>query len=158
MATAGFGFSAGDIVQAIVLCNKIRSALKDSGGAKDEFKNFMIDLQHLEVSLDQLNCGSWTVGGDAGQLNAIKGMALTCKVPLQELLAKIEKFRILGNENLVGIKMRLAGQATRVRWGIQMKEELEKFRAVIMAKVISINMLLQLNLVQVYLTMLSVKS
>ena len=41
--------------------------------------------------------GSWCVGPwrYAGHLNAIKGMALTCKTPLQEFLEKIERYKSL---------------------------------------------------------------
>jgi hypothetical protein len=47
MAAPGFGFSFGDFVQAISLLNDVRKALRDTGGAKDEFKHVSVDLQHL---------------------------------------------------------------------------------------------------------------
>ncbi len=44
MAAPGFGFSFGDFVQAISLLNDVRKALRDSGGAVDEFQQVLTDL------------------------------------------------------------------------------------------------------------------
>ncbi len=90
MAFPSFGFLFGDFVQAIKILNDIHKALQDVGGAEDEFKYGLVDVQQLEILLDQLNRGSWDEGGDVGYLNAVKGMALTCQVPVQEFLAKID--------------------------------------------------------------------
>ena len=95
MAAPGFGFSFGDFVAAASLINEIRKALRDVGGAKDEFQQISIELQHLEILLDQLNRGSWDHGGDPGHLNAVKGVTLACKVPLEEFLIKFQKYKIL---------------------------------------------------------------
>ncbi|PMD62077.1 uncharacterized protein K444DRAFT_525361 [Hyaloscypha bicolor E] len=95
MAAPDFGFSFGDFVSAIKIVKDICRALRDTGGAKDEFQHVLIDLQHLVILLEQLNHGVWDHGGDAGHLNAIKGMALTCKTPLQEFLDKMEEYKSL---------------------------------------------------------------
>ncbi|KAF4634522.1 hypothetical protein G7Y89_g3576 [Cudoniella acicularis] len=147
MAAPGFGFSFGDFVQAISLLNDVRKALRDAGGAKDEFKHVSVDLQHLEILLEQLNRGKWDQGGDAGHLNAVKGMALTCRVPLQEFLAKIEKYKVLQNEDLSGFKDVLSRGRRKVQWAVNMRDEVEKFRALIVAKVVAINLLIQLHVV-----------
>ena len=144
MAAPGFGFSFGDFVQAITIVNDVRKALRDTGGAKDEFKNVSIDLQHLEILLEQLHRGSWDHGGDAGHLNAVKGMALTCKVPLQEFLAKLEKYNRLREGDSGSFKVKVGSETRKIRWAVEMKDEVEKFRAVIVAKVVSINLLMQL--------------
>jgi hypothetical protein len=152
MAAPGFGFSFGDFVQAISILNSVRKALRETGGAKDEFQHVSTDLQHLGILLEQLNHGAWAHAGDAGHLNAVKGMALTCKVPLQEFLAKIEKYRSLrdgvgSSKGVRRVTERVGSEARKVQWAVQMREEVEKFRAVIVAKVVAINLLIQLNLV-----------
>jgi hypothetical protein len=147
MTAPGFGFSFGDFVQAIKILNDIRKALRDVGGAEDEFKHVLVNLQHLEILLDRLNCESWDNGGDAGRLNVVKGMALTCKVPLQEFLARIEKYKKMGSGKGVAFRARIGAEAAKIRWAVVMRNEVEKFGAVIMAKVVSINLLLQLNMV-----------
>jgi hypothetical protein len=147
MAAPGFGFSFGDFVQAISLLNDVRKALRDTGGAKDEFQHVLVDLQHLEILLEQLNCGAWDHGGDAGHLNAVKGMALTCKVPLQDFLARVEKYKVLQTEDLSGFRAMVGRGGRKVQWATKMKDEVEKFRALIVAKVVAINLLIQLHMV-----------
>jgi hypothetical protein len=145
MAAPGFGFSFGDFVQAITIANNIRKALRDTGGAKDKFHHVSVDLQHLEILLDQLNSGTWDHGGDAGHLNAIKGMALTCKVPLQEFLVKVEKYKALKAEELSGFRANVGIRGRKIQWAVKMKDEVEKFRAVVVSKVIAINLLIQMH-------------
>jgi hypothetical protein len=145
MAAPGFGFSFGDFVSTIKIVKDICRALRDTGGAKDEFQHVLIDLQHLGILLEQLNHGVWDHGGDAGHLNAIKGMALTCKTPLQEFLDKMEKYKSLQGTSIKGFKARLGSEARKVQWAIGMKEEVEKFRTVVIAKMVSINLLIQLH-------------
>jgi hypothetical protein len=145
MAAPGFGFSFGDFVQAISILNDVRKALRDTGGAKDELKSVSVDLEQLEILFEQLDRGSWDHGGDAGHINAVKGMALTCKAPLQEFLAKLEKFKKLKETNLRGFRAGVRGEARKMRWAVEMKDEVEKFKTVIVAKLTPITLLMLLN-------------
>jgi hypothetical protein len=145
MAAPAFGFSFGDFVQAVNLIHDVCRALRESGGARDEFKLVVVELQSLELLLQQLVDGSWDNGVDTGHLNAVKGLALTCKVHLEDFLTKINSFKNLGSGEVSGIKAKIGVGAAKVRWAVQMKAGVEKFRAVIMAKVVSINLLLQLE-------------
>jgi hypothetical protein len=146
MATPGFGFSFGDFVAAIKLLNDIRKALRDTGGAEDEFKHVLVDLQHLEILLEHLNHGAWDQGTDAEHLNAVKGMALTCKIPLQEFLAKVSKYKSLQSRKS-GFRAGMSVGRRKAQWAIGMKDAVEKFRALIVATVVAINMLVQLHMV-----------
>lgn len=128
MAAPGFGFSFGDFVQAISLLHDTRKALRDTGGARDEYQHVSVDLQHLEVLLEHVNGGTWNHGGDAGHLNAVKGMALTCKIPLQGFLAKIEKYKVMQREDLSGFRASLRRGGREVEWVVRMRDEVEKFR------------------------------
>jgi hypothetical protein len=143
MAAPGFGFSFGDFVSGIKIEDNRRD-LRNTGGAKDEFQHVLIDLQHFVILLEQLNYGVWDHGGDAGHLNEIKGMALTCKTPWQELLNKSETYKSLQGTIIKGFKARLGSEARKVQWAIGLKE-VEKFRTVIIAKMVSINLLIQLH-------------
>ena len=145
MATPAFGFSFGDLVQAVQLIHRICKAMRESGGATDEFKLVFVELEYLEILLQQLICGSWDNGADAGHLNAVKGLALTCKVHLEEFLVKLERFKLLGSGGSAGVRARIGIGTAKARWAVQMKDEVEKFRTLIMAKMVSINLLLQLN-------------
>lgn len=145
MATPGFGFSFGDLEQAVQLIHKICNAMRESGGATDEFKLVLVELQYLEILLQQLICGSWDNGAHSGHLNAVKGSALTCKVHLEEFLMKIERYKLLGSAGTSGVRARIGTGTAKVRWAARMKDEVEKFWALIMAKMVTINLLLQLN-------------
>ena len=61
-------------------------------------------------------------------------MALTCRVPLQEFLAKIEKYRVLQREDSSGFKDILASGRKKVECAVVLKVEVENFRALIGAK------------------------
>ena len=74
-------------------------------------------------------------------------MALTCKVPLQEFLTKVKKYKALQNENLRGFGLKIISGAKKIQWAVKMKDEVEKFKAVIVAKIVVINMLIQLYMV-----------
>lgn len=152
MAAPAFGFSFGDFVSAISILNSIRKALRETGGAKDDFRNICSEMEHLEVLLEQLHCGTWDHGADAGHLNAVKGMALAVKIPLQEFLGRVEKFRSMmtgldGTRTFSDVRHAVGSKARQAQWAVQMKDEVEKFRAVIVAKIVAINLLLQINLV-----------
>jgi len=143
MAAPAFGFSFGDMVAAIKILNDVRTALRETGGSRDEFQQVLVDLQRLEIILEQLNRGAWSHEGDAGHFNAIKGMASTCQVPLRELLTKIEKYKIMQAQESGGLRAKLKGEARKVQWAVTMKEEVEKFRAVIVAKIVTLSLLIQ---------------
>ena len=67
-------------------------------------------------------------------------MALACQLPLQEFLVSIEK-----SESPLGPwskQTALRSASHKVKWTLSMTEQVEKFRALVAAKTISINMLL----------------
>jgi hypothetical protein len=143
MASPAFGFSFGDIVAAVQILNNVRKALRNAEGSKDEFRNVEIELQHLEILLQHLQDGTWEKECDAGHINAIKGMASTCQVPLRDFLMKIEKYKILQAKELDRVRDRFRAEAKKIQWALEMKHEVEKFRAIIVAKVVSITLLIQ---------------
>ncbi|CZR62514.1 uncharacterized protein PAC_12411 [Phialocephala subalpina] len=71
-------------------------------------------------------------------------MALTIRLPLQGFLEKIEKYKALRTD-VSGIKDKMKRKMREAQWAVSMKGEVEKFRAVIVAKTMAINLLLQLN-------------
>jgi hypothetical protein len=49
--SAGFGFSIGDFVAAINLLRQVGNALKDNGGARDEYWKTITKLEVTEAIL-----------------------------------------------------------------------------------------------------------
>jgi len=151
MAAPGFGFSIGDFIATIQLIKSACNALKDSGGAKDEVQQVLADLLHLEVLFSMLNRGNWADGRDPVHLNAIKGMAAAFQGPLHDFAAKMEQYKALQDQVPSSVKGKMKRQISKVKWGVNMKEDVEKFRALVVAKIVAINALLNLHNLYVYL-------
>jgi hypothetical protein len=78
---------------------------------------------------------------NASHVNAIRGMALACQLPLHDFLSKLERYeKSLGPFSRQSPRQ-AAGRKTH--WAITMGDEVDKLRACVAAKVISINLLLQ---------------
>jgi hypothetical protein len=120
------------------LCTKVAKALKETGGASSEYQNVIFELHGLQNALARLAALEPTES-NISHVNAIRGMALACRLPLQDFLSRVEKY-----ESTMGpmapISMRGAGK--KAKWAVFMIEEVKRIRAVISAKVISINLLL----------------
>lgn len=75
-------------------------------------------------------------------VNAIRGMALACQLPLHDFLSKLTMCEAtmgpFGSRSIQG-----AGK--RVRWAVFMADEVNKIRALISAKICSINLLLAIH-------------
>jgi hypothetical protein len=139
MVVPAFGFSVGDVVSAIQLITKVAKALKETGGASQDFQLLLQELQQLEIILEQLQHVPGTTSAIPSHLNAVKAVALAVQVPLKEFLAKIEKFgRALSSENV----WKKAGR--KVEWAITMQEETSKIRAILTMKIVSLSLLVAL--------------
>jgi hypothetical protein len=105
-----FGFSVGDFIAAAgKLCHpyvwcafsislpvtgliaKVTKAFRDKAGAAFEYQLVQIELEALARTLKHLEALEPNESNIA-HLNAIRGMALTYRIPLQGFLEKIEKF------------------------------------------------------------------
>jgi hypothetical protein len=98
-----------------------------------------IELEALARTLKHLE-GLEPNESNIAHLNAIRGMALTCRIPLQEFLEKIEKFE----RRMGAFSMDRSAKAfgRKSQWAIFMSEEVAKLRTAVGAKVLSINLLL----------------
>ncbi|PVH98987.1 hypothetical protein DM02DRAFT_469176, partial [Periconia macrospinosa] len=136
-----FGFSVGDFIAAIELCQKITKALKPVEGASSSFQTLVLELSSLENILQRLAALEPTES-NIDHVNAIRCMALACRLPLRQFMEKIGPYEAhLGS--YAQRSFRAAGK--KVKWALIIEEEINKLRAVISAKVISINMLLALH-------------
>lgn len=118
---------------------KITQALKETGGASSEYQAAVIELKGLKHALQHLQALEPTED-NLSHVNAIRGMALACQLPLREFLTKLEKY-----ESSLGPwvdRTTYRGAGSKARWALEFAAEVEKLRALVAAKQISINLLL----------------
>ena len=78
--------------------------------------------------------------GSVSHINAVRGMALACRIPLLEFAEKIESYEpALGVGSSRGKFIRGVKKA---QWVVLVEEEVAKFRGIIAAKVHNITLLL----------------
>ncbi|KAL8986776.1 MAG: hypothetical protein Q9169_008757, partial [Polycauliona sp. 2 TL-2023] len=160
--TPAFGFSVGDFINTISelgsstssdllkgpltnslsttdLIRKISKALKETGGASSEYQDAVVELSGLKHALQHLEALEPTED-NIGHVNAIRGMALACRLPLQEFMANLEKYE--GSLGPWAHRSSLGGFGRKTKWALSFGKEVEKLRAIVAAKQISINLLL----------------
>jgi hypothetical protein len=126
----------------IDLIKEVSGALKEAGGASCEYQHVMVELEALQRALDHVS-GLSPSATNINHVNAIRGVALSCRLPLQQFLQRIGKYEpSLGS---FAPKRRLHGASDKAKWALHMSDEVNKFRASITAKVMSINVLLATN-------------
>lgn len=121
---------------------RISKALKETGGASTEYQLVIIELKSLENILRHLETLQPTED-NVTHINAIRGMALTCQLPLRDFMVKLEKY-----ESTLGPfadNKSLRAMARKSKWAIVFAQEVERLRAMVAAKNISLNLLLAMN-------------
>lgn len=137
-----FGFSVGDFVSAIGLTVKICKALREAGGASAECRMVIQDLQNLQQVLELLQ-DLRPAGASPSHVNAIRGVAITCLIPLKEFAEKIERsYGPIASASSSNRFLHRSGK--KAQWSVFATEEVAKFRSVIAAKVASIGLLLSI--------------
>ncbi|KAL9117662.1 MAG: hypothetical protein Q9187_005799 [Circinaria calcarea] len=143
--TPAFGFSVGDFISAINLIRKISKALKEAGGASAEYQDAVIELKGLKHALQHLETLECTED-NISHVNAIRGMALACQLPLRDFMKKLERYESSLGPWTDRTAFRNAGR--KARWAVSFGQEVEKLRALVAAKLININLLLATHSLQ----------
>ena len=99
----------------------------------------MIELKGLKNALRHLEVLEPTED-NVSHVNAIRGMALACQLPLREFLTKLERYE--SSMGPFAPKQSFRGAGRKAKWAVAVARDVEKLRALIAAKVISINLLL----------------
>lgn len=129
----------------IGLISQVIKAVNDKCGAASEYQYLQLELQNLSRTLTHLQRLEPTAN-NRDHVNAIRGMALTCQLPLREFLERMKAYESsLGPfAGLSGGKGKgsLKSFGRKSQWALFMTDEVAKLRTAIGAKVISINLLL----------------
>lgn len=124
------------------LVKRVTKALKETGGASAEYQLVVIELKGLKNILRHLERLEPTED-NVTHLNASRGMALACQLPLRDFMVKLEKY-----ESTLGPfadKSSLRAMARKSKWAVVIAEEIERSRAMVAAKNIRLNLLLATN-------------
>ena len=125
--------------EIIDLINKVRKSLKDFGGAASEYQSTVIELENLATTLSYLEALE-PDEENFQHVNAIRAMAMACKLPLEDFRKKSAHY-----ESSLGPLAKpkpLHAIRQKTKWSLAFAEDVEKLRAFIAAKHVSINLLL----------------
>lgn len=122
----------------IELCGKIAKALKSVGGSASDYQNVVFELESLQHVLSYLQALQPNAS-NVSHVNAIRGMALACRLPLQDFLTKIQRY-----ETTMGAfaSHSVKGVAIKTKWALFVADHVQKLRAMVSARVLSITLLL----------------
>lgn len=118
---------------------KVSKALQSTGGAASEYQHAIIELNGLKNVLRRLESLQPNQDNEH-HINAVRGMALACQLPLREFLVKLEKFE--ASLGPFSNSKWYHGVPKKSRWATSFAEEVEKLRALVAAKTVSITLLL----------------
>ncbi|KAL9110724.1 MAG: hypothetical protein Q9227_004716 [Pyrenula ochraceoflavens] len=117
----GFGFSVGDVIACIKLSNQFRKALKNQGGASDEYCRVLLEFERINAVLLQLSNPNLP-RSEVLQRNAIQGQAQLFQGLLADSIERLSKDSHsqlrLGQEtikhNLIEIKDSISAQNSAI--------------------------------------------
>ncbi|CAM1509911.1 Fc.00g002460.m01.CDS01 [Cosmosporella sp. VM-42] len=144
MAAPGFGFSAGDFVAALRLIVDVSKALKDTGGAADEYRQVLVELQLLQkvIQLLQSRAGPQPNASDPFSAYAKQQTDLTLQ-SLADFLQFVSKF-----DAKLGVQAQsgwFRGAGRKAQWAVVQAREVEKLRTRVGGQLQLLNLLVQLQ-------------
>jgi hypothetical protein len=113
--------------------------LNDIKGASNEYQLVVIELEALESVLRQLEALEPNEA-NIGHINAVRAMALICRLPLQDFINKLTRFEKSMSPGIS--RNALYTFSRKAQWAVVMPDEVTNFRVTIAAKVASIHLLL----------------
>jgi hypothetical protein len=131
---------AGDLFAVSRLIYKIGTELKRNPDSDSDYQHLLIELESLGRAIKQLQCIK-PARHELRRLEGIRALASTCQRPLEEFLAKIEKF-----EEHLGPRAAkcnyLSGFGRRLQWSTKYKEDVKELRAKLAPNITTITILL----------------
>ena len=138
-----FGFSVGDFVAVIQLINKISKAVRDAGGAVEDYQDTVSELESLKEIFKRLDSShaspSWG-----------ENLSLPIKAHTESVLESLTRFshvisKFDSNLGKTAPKGWTQGSWKKVQWSIQYAKEVEKLRASVGTCLSALNLLVDLE-------------
>ena len=124
--SVGFGFSAGDFIQALGLVRTVINALRESNGAGPEFRELTQELSTLESALLLVQGIELDEDQNAEGI-ALRQAASQCQQTIEAFEAKIDKYQIYMRVDGSGSKVKDGWM--KIRWAVYEKHDLLDFKA-----------------------------
>lgn len=132
-----FGISAGEFLTAGLLIKDIVRSLKDSGGALSEYQELVRELHGLQHALnviEHLQC----LPEQTPMVDGLKVAPLNCQFVLDNFATKLKKYE--ASLDVGRSRGRLIDGATKMKWSLTMKTDVQELRAYLSAHTSSLNM------------------
>ena len=145
-----FGFSPGDIVLCTKFIYKVVDALKDEGGSQAEYRSAVMqcqDVLSLLNQVSQLNLSQISKALGSSIQERIDGID-SIVTDFQAMIASFEKS--MGKSSK---RNAIASAPRKVQWAFEAAEDLSKFQPRLSAQLQLLQIVLQMSVLWVLLTM-----
>jgi hypothetical protein len=137
-----FGWSAGDIVAAISLVNRIMTSVGSIGGSPEQFQELDSELRGLSRALYEISELA-RIPDQIPDIVALKFAACLCGDTLERFYDRIKPFDASLGAMAPKGGSRIKAVPRMVRWELLVKKEIPEFRSYLVAHVGSL--ILRLN-------------
>ncbi|EDN95704.1 predicted protein [Sclerotinia sclerotiorum 1980 UF-70] len=150
---AGFGWSAGDLVAAISVVTKVCKALKDAGGAKEDYRESVSFLESLSVTLGLLH-KYYEANLNQNDLSDLKSQILLIQDPVDAFTknVKLKYGPELGTQPGIGYRAVVKGVPKKIKWALWMHKESERLNSRISTPLAAIQMRLSIQITSIVST------
>jgi hypothetical protein len=131
-----FGWSAGDIIAAINLVNKIIKSVGNTGGAREHFQELESELRGFLKALNEI-AELASMPGQIPEILALKYAACLCEDTLKRFYDKIKHLDAALGAASGASKLKAAPRM--VRWEL-LKKDVPEFRSYLVAHVGALNL------------------
>lgn len=136
-----FGFSVGDFLAVGRLVADITKSLSEADGSKSGYQELLRELESLDHALKHLD--NLQSRSPSSHLESIKYAALSCRRPLEQFLAKIQKY-----DKALGVRISenaIKRTVDKLRWAFGEKDEIKKLQSYLNVHIGTINILLAVH-------------
>ncbi|CAD6443802.1 31ec964e-28cd-4564-90bf-c764b8c3d11e [Sclerotinia trifoliorum] len=151
---AAFGWSVGDLVSAISVVAKVSKALKDAGGAVDDYHETILFLESLKITLTTLH-GLYEANVDPNVLSGLQSQLELVQKPIDTFTKKIKRelgSALDGTKKDKGVRTKLKRTAGQLEWAFSLHEQSQELNRKILVPLSGIQIQLGIHIHSVLLT------
>lgn len=149
---AAFGWSVGDLVSAISVVAKVSKALKDVGGAGDDYRETVLFLESLNVTLNTLS-GLYEAKVDPNILLGVQSQLKLVQKPVDIFTEKVKRklgSALDGTQKATGFRARIKRASSKLEWAFWLNEQSQTLNKKILVPLIEIQIQLGIQIQSVF--------